>query len=119
MDDEDYRETEAAGDYYQEELEAPRAEAMMEVEFLEKEEEIGPSLGRVLSPSYRSRYLMRVILIIMQASCPSLSSPSTASGWASNFTRSGKVNTWRRSPCFSNINKKYITKKVQDLHMFQ
>ena len=54
MDDEDYRETEAAGDYYQEELEAPRAEAMMEVEFLEKEEEIGPSLGRVLSLSYKS-----------------------------------------------------------------
>ena len=49
LDDEDYRDSEAE-DYYQGELEAPRAEAMMEVEFLEKEKEIGPSLGRVLSP---------------------------------------------------------------------
>ena len=54
LDDEDYRDSKAGDDYYQEELEAPRAEAMMEVEFLEKEEEIGPSLGRVLSLSYKS-----------------------------------------------------------------
>ena len=46
-------------------------------------------------------------MILLQASCRSSSSPSTASVWASNSTRSGKVNTWRRSPCFSNINKKY------------
>ena len=51
LDDEDYRDTEADDYSYQGELEAPRAEAMMEVEFLEKEKEIGPSLGRVLSPS--------------------------------------------------------------------
>ena len=52
LDDEDYRDSEADDYNYQGELEAPRAEAMMEVEFLEKEKEIGPSLGRVLSPSY-------------------------------------------------------------------
>lgn len=35
-------------EYYQEELEPPRAEAMMEVELLEEEEKVGPTLGRVL-----------------------------------------------------------------------
>ena len=38
-------------DYYQEELEPPRAEAMMEVEVLEAEVKVGPSLGRVLGES--------------------------------------------------------------------
>ena len=42
---EDYR---SDTDYYQEELEPPRAEAMMEVEVLEAEVKVGPSLGRVL-----------------------------------------------------------------------
>ena len=35
-------------DEYYEEVATPRAEASMEVEFLEEEEKIGPSLGRVL-----------------------------------------------------------------------
>ena len=42
---EEYRED---SDYYQEELEPPRAEAMMEVEVLDAEVKVGPSLGRVL-----------------------------------------------------------------------
>ena len=96
----DYRDSKAGDDYYQEELEAPRAEAMMEVEFLEKEEEIGPSLGRVLSLNANPYNSKSLILIIIQPSCPSLSSPSTAWGWASSFTRSGEVNTWRRSQSF-------------------
>ena len=37
---------------YYEELATPRAEASMEVEFLEEEEKIGPSLGRVLGKFY-------------------------------------------------------------------
>ena len=35
-------------DYFEEEEVTPRAEALMEVEVLDEEEEIGPSLGRVL-----------------------------------------------------------------------
>ena len=35
-------------DYFGEENVTPRAEALMEVEVLDEEEEIGPSLGRVL-----------------------------------------------------------------------
>ena len=36
-------------------MEPPRAEAMMEVEFLEKEETVGPSLGRVLGQVIKRR----------------------------------------------------------------
>ena len=41
-----YEDFRSDSDYYQEELESPRAEAMVEV--LEAEVKVGPSLGRVL-----------------------------------------------------------------------
>ena len=41
-----YEDFRSDSDYYQEELEPPRAEAMVEV--LEAEVKVGPSLGRVL-----------------------------------------------------------------------
>ena len=58
---EDYR---SDTDYYQEELEPPRAEAMMEVEVLEAEVKVGPSLGRVLGKGsiFRTLYFQNVFL---------------------------------------------------------
>ena len=35
-------------EYYGEEIEPPRSEAMMELEYLKQEERVGPSLGQVL-----------------------------------------------------------------------
>ena len=99
-------------DYYQEELEPPRAEAMMEVEVLDAEVKVGPSLGRVLGESGCS-FCFEVKIIFFQGSDQSLSSFSTYWEWDSNCTRYGKENMSRKSLYFSNTNKKtnYIDPK--------
>ena len=101
-------------DYYQEELEPPRAEAMMEVEVLEAEVKVGPSLGRVLGESGCS-VCFEVKMIILQGSDQSLSSFSTCWEWDSNCTRSGKENMSRKSLYFSNTNKISI---LRSLYLF-
>ena len=45
---------------YEGRMEPPRAEAMMEVEFLEQEETVGPSLGRVLGQVINRRRMDKV-----------------------------------------------------------
>ena len=55
--DKDWLQEEWEDDYIEEEVITPRAEALMEVEVLDEEEEIGPSLGRVLGKMYHLRLL--------------------------------------------------------------